>query len=474
MSQSTNIMAAIPLPEGKKKAVQAGCICLMLSVAMSGLALSTLSSPILESIGALEYVSLFAILGALGVSIMTPIGGKLGDLIGRRNIVVFPGILCAICGIGIAFIRSLVPLMILRVLLSLAQGTFTAAPYIIVGLINEKKDIPKAMGLLAAAVAIGGFGGSIIAGILTDMGLMTMAIIVSVIPLFLGIVLIGLNLPNHKKEGPVKIDVQGIAALVITLCGILLSLNYATFLGWTNPFILGGFGLGFLALFVLIRIENRVEDPLIPMKLFRNSKYTALLLVTFCAYLYQVAMNTYVPIAAIRVLGSSAGVAGSLQMPRTIICMFLPAIAGVWVGKNTENNWKALTIATLFTAIPMLLLAFTTTNTSIFVFYAALAVTGIAEGFRSVSVTPSAQMILSPEDIGIGTSLINFTNSLAGTIGAAVLGAAYNFYTVNDAANVTNVRNGCNATFLIAGIFAVIGLAIVLLIVRPSKEKNPV
>lgn len=75
---------------------------------------------------------------------MTPIGGKLGDLIGRRNIVVIPGIICAVCGIAFAFVRSLVPLMILRLLIGFAQGAFTAAPYIIAGLINERKDVPKA------------------------------------------------------------------------------------------------------------------------------------------------------------------------------------------------------------------------------------------------------------------------------------------------------------------------------------------
>ena len=77
------------------------------------------------------YVGLFSIVGAIGVSIMTPIGGKLGDLIGRRNIVVIPGIICAIAGFGFAFVRSLIPLMILRLVVSLAQGAFTAAPYII-------------------------------------------------------------------------------------------------------------------------------------------------------------------------------------------------------------------------------------------------------------------------------------------------------------------------------------------------------
>lgn len=460
--------AVIPLPKVKKKAVQAGCICLMLSVAMSGLALSTLSSPILEAAGALEYVSLFALLGALGVSIMTPIGGKLGDLIGRRNIVVIPGIICAVCGTGIAFVRTLVPLMFLRLLLSLAQGAFTAAPYIIVGLINEKKEIPKAMGMLAASVAIGGFGGSILAGILTDVGLMTMAILISVVPLLAGVLLIGWHMPNQKKEGHIQMDLPGTLALVIALTGILIALNYVPSLGLGNPFVLGGFLVGILALIILIKVEHDAKDPLIPMKLFRNSRYTALLIVAFCAYIYQTAMNTYIPIAAIRVLGTSTGLAGSLQMPRTIICMLLPAVAGAWVGKKRENNWKALTIATLLSAFPMLVLSFLGEETSVFLVYVMLALTGIAEGFRSVSVTPSAQATLEAEDMGIGTSLINFSNSLSGAVGAAIFGAAYNYCTMQNATDVQNIQLGCQTVFLISAIFTFLGAGVVLLIIRPQ------
>ena len=145
IEQSQSVVA-IPLSKEKKKMVQIGCICMMLSVAMYGLVFSTLISPILESINAMGYVGLFSIFIALGISIMTPIGGKLGDLIGRRNIVVIPGIICAVAGAAFAFVRSLIPLMILLLIVSLAQGGFTAAPYIIVGLINERKDVPKAMG----------------------------------------------------------------------------------------------------------------------------------------------------------------------------------------------------------------------------------------------------------------------------------------------------------------------------------------
>ena len=264
---------AIPLPKAKKNLVQIGCICIMLSVAMYGLVFSTLTAPILESVDAMGYVGLFSIFAALGISIMTPIGGKLGDLIGRRNIVVIPGIICIVCGVAFAFARSLVALMSLRLLISLAQGAFTAAPYIIMGLINERKDVPKAMGMLAAAVAVGGFGGSIIAGILTDMNMLTVAIIMPAAPLLIGIILIGINMPNQKREGKVTIDVPGIIALVVTLCAILLSLNFGSSIGWGHPTIIAGFVLGIVAFYALIKIESKAKEPLIPLTLFKNKLY---------------------------------------------------------------------------------------------------------------------------------------------------------------------------------------------------------
>ena len=274
---------AIPLPKAKKNLVQIGCICIMLSVAMYGLVFSTLTAPILESVDAMGYVGLFSIFAALGISIMTPIGGKLGDLIGRRNIVVIPGIICIVCGVAFAFARSLVALMSLRLLISLAQGAFTAAPYIIMGLINERKDVPKAMGMLAAAVAVGGFGGSIIAGILTDMNMLTVAIIMPAAPLLIGIILIGINMPNQKREGKVTIDVPGIIALVVTLCAILLSLNFGSSIGWGHPTIIAGFVLGIVAFYALIKIESKAKEPLIPLTLFKNKNYNVLLAVTFAA-----------------------------------------------------------------------------------------------------------------------------------------------------------------------------------------------
>lgn len=464
---------AIPLPKGKKNAVQLGCICMMLSVAMYGLVFATLTSPILKSVDAMGYVGLFSTLGAIGVSIMTPIGEKLGDLIGRRNIVVIPGIICAVAGFGFAFVRSLIPLMILRLIVSLAQGAFTAAPYIIAGLINERKDVPKAMGMLATAVAVGGFGGSIIAGILTDKGLLTVAVVMPALPLILGIVLIGLNMPNQKREGKVVIDVKGMVALIVALAGILLALNFGSSVGWTNPAIIAGFVIGIVALVALVKIEEKASEPLIPLKLFKNKNYTVLLIVGFICYFYQNAMNVYAPIGAMQVMKAPTSAAGALQMPRTIITILLPTIVGAWVGKKTGNAWKAMAIGTGFVAIPMAIMAvMTNSSASIIIYFVALSITGIAESFRAVSITPTAQGMLAPEDMGVGTSLVNFANSLAGTIAAAVYAVAYNASTASDPTNPVLIQSGVKSVFWTATVVAVIGLLLVLFVVKPQMSKK--
>lgn len=469
---SENSTALIQMPKGKKCLVQLGAICLTVSIACYGLALSTLITPILEGMDAMGYVGLFSVFGSIGITIMTPIGGKLGDIFGRRNIVLVSGITCIVFGVGIAFAPNFPILMICRLGVGLAQGAFMAAPYIIVGMINEKKDVPKAMGYLAMALSIGGFGGSIVAGVFTDMGMLTTAILFPAIPLAIGVALIGALYPNDKSAVKGKIDMGGIVLLIIALCGIILPLNYGATMGWMNPFVLGGLAIGIIFTVLLIKYEKKQEQPIIPVRMFQHKRYLAFVLVGFICCFYRGAMDVYAPLGAINVIGTSTVVAGSLQFPRTIVTMFLPAIAGVWVGERKTNMWKAMAIATAFSAFPMLAMGFTMQSASyIIVYFVALTLTGIAESYRGVSITPAAQSCLKPEDIGVGTALVNFANSLAASLTAALYGMIYGGFTAPDPTNVDLIQKGVNAVFLTSGGITVIGLLLTIFWVRPMLQK---
>ena len=457
---------AIPLSKTKRTLVTIGCICLMLSIAFFGLSLAVIQGPILEEMNAMHYFSTLTIFASLGLAILTPIGGKLGDLFGRRNVIVIAGIVGIICGVGMGIVKTVVPFMILRLILGAAQGAFTAAPYILIREIYEPKDVPKRMGLLSSSIAVGGFAGSIIAGILTDAGLLKLGIVFPVIPLLIGVLLIGFNLPNKKREEKAIIDIPGVILLALFLSSLLLSLNYAPKIGWVNPIIIIGFIVAIILGFLLVKVEKKAIEPVIPMNLFTNKRYRTLIIIGVIAYFYQEAMNMYAPLSVQKVMGQSATISGSLQFPRMILIMILPVIVGTWVSKKAGNAKKAMVVATGVVAASFLVMGFTTSSTPVIVYFVALALTGVAESFRAVSITPSAQAALDPSEWGIGTSLLTFMNSLSLLFAAAIDGIVFDM-------NKNNIQAGINGIFLITAVISIIGVLIVIFGIKneDSKEK---
>lgn len=465
---------SILLTKSKKFNVKLGSILLILFITMSGLSLATLQAPILEKIGAMEYFSLVSVSGMIGLAIMTPIGGKLGDLLGRRNLVLVAGLICLISGLGVAFSKSLLTFMIFRVLLGAGMGCFISVPYILAREINDAKDVSKMMGLLSSAFASGGLIGGLLSGYVAKLGYLSLALALPLIPLFFAMILIGTSLPNFKREEKVNIDVKGIILFAISITLLILSLNFAAKLGVTDPKIIIGLLMGIILLVVFYNVEKRTVEPIIPVNLFKNKNYVLLLIVGFICYFYLNAMNIYAPSAIINVYNQSTSVAGSLQLPRTIITIILPIFVGNWISKSKQNYWISMLLATLFVAIPMGILSFSHTNTSMIFYISLLAITGIAESFRAVSITPAAQSFLDMKNLGVGTSLVNFVNTLAGLFATVVFGIAYDINTKSDPTNAQYILKGVNTTYLISSIVSILGFLFVFFFIKKlfKKEDN--
>lgn len=466
---------AIPLPPGKKKAVEIGSMMYMLFVAFSGLSLAMIQAPVLEAMDGMHFFSTTTILASLGLSIMTPVGGKMGDLFGRQKVMVISGILAGACSIGLGFsmvIKSVYVFMIFRFLLGAAQGLFTAAPFIILSEINEPQEVPKAIGLLMTVITVGGFAGAILAGILVDAGQLLMAIVFSVVPLIIGIFLIAKNLPNQAKSTKPVIDVKGIVCLAIFLTGLLFALNLGATMGWTNPIILALFAVAFIFMGLFYKVEEAAGDnAIVPIRLLKNKKLVAILAVGWLAYFYQTAMNTYIPLAVLSVLGAPATVVGMLQLPRTIFSMFVPVMAGKWVAKKTERRWVAMAVAMVTYIITFVPMCFTNPTMPAVLYIALLALTGLGDGFKNVVITPSAQQTLPREDMAVGTSLVTFSNSTAAPISAAIMGVVYDTI-AQDSVAVEAIQAGVNGVFILTTLSAVLGLIVVLFVVRKNIEED--
>lgn len=329
---------------------------------------------------------------------MNPIGGKLGDLLGRRNIVVIFGIAALICTVGMGIVNS-----------------FAA-----------------------------------------------FAIMFPVIPLVVSIITIGINFPNNKRE-KVKVDGRGIICLVIFLSAMTLTLNFGSRVGWTNPFILFGFIGLIVSGVVLFKVESNVSEAVIPIYLLKNKRFIAILFIGFTCVYYQTVMKSYVPLVVQQVMNQTATVAGALQIPRTILTMVLPTIIGIWVGKKTSYNWISMALASGLAGLAFLPLIFTNASTPVMIFFVGLGITGIAESFRSISITPVAQSELEKKDLGVGTSLITFMNTLGGLVCAALSGVLFD-------AQGGDIQAGFRSVALVTVIISLIGCILVFVFIRPVYQ----
>ena len=142
------------------------------------------------------------------------------------------------------------------------------------------------------------------------------------------------------------------------------------------------------------------------------------------------------------------------------------------MAKKKANMWKAMFLSTLLFAIPLLAIGFTMqAGWYIIVYFVVITVSGVGESFRGISFTPAAQSVLKTEDIGIGTSMINFANSLSASVAAAIYSAIYGVCTASGVTADT-VQMGVNGVFLTAGVVTVIGVVLCLTKIRPMLESE--
>lgn len=447
-----------------------GCLLLAVAIAAFGLSLANIQGPVLESIGGMDSFSLVTSLTSAALCLMTPIGGSLMDIMGTKKLVLWFGLINCLCGILLAFPLNLSMYLLVRSILSACQGAFASVPFIAVHEIYDAKQLPKYVGYLSAALAIGSFVGSWGAGWLLDHGMMSLASAFPVVFLAPGIWFIWKYLPDAELHPGNKMDWIGIILLGICLFALVFWLNYGPVLGWGSWFELLCMAATFISLIALIYAEKKAASPLIPLQLFRNKAYVVVLLICGLSAVYLTAINAYVPQAIQQLMHQPASISGTVTLPRVIISVVTPGFCGAWVAKKLSNYWKSFAIATTLIAVSTFCLIFIGEHMPVWFVFLILAFTGLADSFRTVSATPAAQMLLKPKDMGIGTSLVGFIISLSGVLASSIFSIAYNsLVTANPGA--AGMTQGIDTTLLISCAAALIALLLSVFVFRPIFPK---
>ena len=361
----------------------------------------------------------------LAVAVMAPLAGKLSDrwghrrfyLIGMVNLLVVATLSAAAPNVGV--------LIFARVLGGAVGAGLGASSMALVLGAFDRGDRVKAMGWWSLVGAGGPVLGVAIGGpIIETIGWRWMF----VLEVFIGaiaLVLALLVLPEHAsgrartKAGGPPLDVAGAILVIFAVGSLLFGLNRGPVLGWRSAFVIGAFIVSGLTGIVLVLVERRVQDPLVPLHYLKQRNFAfpigAQMFSNF-AYLGGFFLS---PLLLEEVYGHGESAAGLLVIPRPLTFSLVAPIAGYVAVRIGERS--AAVTGTLCVVLSMGVFALTGKNTGVALVEVALVLSGIGLGVSSPSIASSMANVFDQAALGTAAATQQLMTQISTVAGIQVI-----------------------------------------------------
>ena len=406
--------------------------------ALSGVALTvaiaafdaTIISTILPRVAqALNGMALYAWVGTgyfLACSVSILIFGRLGDLYGRKRLMLLSLILVALGSALSGLSQTMGQLIAFRVLQGIGGGMMIATAFAApVDLFPDPKERVRWMVLLSVTFAVASGVGPVLGGAVTQSLGWRAAFFVIPLTAIAALVLIRRYFPILKpiSSGPVKLDWAGALLLTWTVGAPLVGLEFLTMGSAVVPTSLAlvTIASALLTGFVLFRVERRVPTPMFPLRVLQTSQMRYLNVAALLSGAVMFVLIFYIPLQLQDVFGFSPTYTG---------LVIVPLVAGIPVGSimngrlfPRETNPQRLMVlgSALLTAGCIACLTFTPQTSQLFMLV-TMGFCGLGLGFLLPNFTLFSQIIAQREDTGIASALVQTTRALGSAVGTALVG----------------------------------------------------
>ncbi len=264
------------------------------------------------------------------------LGGRLGDLIGRRRVFLIGSFLFA----GASALGGLAPSFTMLLIFRILQGTGGALmlpnTIAIVSSAFPPSARGRVLGTMGGAAAVAGALGPTIGGLLTS-ALSWRAVLLVNVPL--AVVTISLTAAmvprDHRRAAQPQVDVRGAVALGIALATLVFGLAQSEAWGWSSPLVLGSLILSVLAAAAFAAIELASPQPLLSFSLLRrHPNYLGATLSQVIGGMAEMGLALLFPLLLILNLQLTPAVAGLALIPATIPMVVVAPLAGRWYDRR--------------------------------------------------------------------------------------------------------------------------------------------
>jgi len=424
------------------------------------------------------------------------LGGRSGDLLGRRRIFIAGILLFALASLAGGFATDQAWLLGARVVQGI--GGALAAPTslaLIAVTFPEGKERNRAMGVYAAMSIAGGAVGLIAGGLLTSYADWRWVFFVNV-PIGLIVAFLAPRVLGESERQKGRFDLPGAITASLGLGALVYGLSSAatTFTNgraishWGDTKVIVSLVASVVLLGAFAVIEARSKHALVPPRVLRSRNRTGAYLISLCIGTALFGMFFFMTLFVQQVWGYSPVRSG---------IAYLPMVGGIFLGAGLSSNLVGrlgarplMIIGPAFAAGGMFWLSRITESSS----YAGgllgpMILTGLGMGLTFVPLSLVALAKVPNADSGVASSLLNTGQQVGGSIGLAILGTvawsavASNLRSATAAAGGTHLSQAAQAAmsnhalaygfsrgYLVSAGIALLALVVSLIFIRIKKS----
>ena len=400
----------------------------ILLAALDQTIVSTALKSIVEDFNGLEHYTWVVTAYLLTSTAVTPLYGKISDIYGRRPVYLFAIGTFLLGSLLAGAAASMTQLILFRAIQGIGAGGLFALSFIIIGDIVSPRERGKYQGLFGAVWGVSSVAGPLLGGFFADQGeilgvtgwrwIFYINIPFGIIALLVTSSVLHIPRTNVKHA----IDYLGALFMVIGVAAILLAISVTGPVdGWLHPYTLSYFAVAILFTALFIWWEAKVEEPLLPLRLFKNHTFSLTSAIGFIIGAGMFGAIVLLPLYMQVNLQYTPSEAGIRLIPMMLGIVAMAVTSGRLISKT--GKYKRFPVAGMV-VLMLAMLLFTTINKEMpywqLAIYAMLM--GMGVGLSMQTIVIALQNDVEYRDMGVATSSNTFFRSLGASFGTAIFG----------------------------------------------------
>jgi EmrB/QacA subfamily drug resistance transporter len=418
----SQISDAATRPDGRTMAVY---FSVLIAMFMATLDMNIVVTALPTIAGELGGLNLFGWVGAaylLVTAAVSPFYGKLGDMYGRKPVLITAILLFLLGSLACGLAWSMETLIAARILQGLGGGGLMVTAFAVIGDLFTPRQRARYQGYSSAVFALSSILGPVAGGYITSFLGWRWVFFVNMPIGIIVLALLFVVMRGRVGGRSHKVDYAG---------GVLLAIATTTIVYWCDHLLdPAGFSTltialpitAIVAIVVFVSVERRAAEPILPLRLFANRTVTLTVVFSVLAGTSSLGLFFYLALYLQVLTGLNPANVGIMFMPSSIVAMLTSMVIGTVIARTGRYKLYPV-LSGLIGAAATLSFLTISPATPYWLITLMMTVFGVSLGLSMQVMVIAVQNAALKQDIGVATGLVTQSRMIGASLGLALNGA---------------------------------------------------